>query len=1092
MITWHIPCVRRGTLSIQAAFLLAALTLFSPTAGATNFFWNAGDGLFPTASNWSQSGDPDGVPDADDTIIFSRGDVPPYTVSYSYLFPLPEPFEIPYQATVDRLEVGTNTVTFTGFTLRNPPPDPPTSSSLTIDSTDYSETDRGMIIGKAGGDVAVLTSSLPGGISTVYATLGWDTGSSGTLNLNGGAFNITGNNVGGDELIVGELGTGAINVNNGSRMRIAGGTSLGYYNGATGTVSVIGPGSSWISGGDLFVGAAGTGALHITNGGFVSNDGTYVGSAGVGTATVDGMGSMWWSTRDFIVGRQGHGTLHIINGGLVQSDLFSSIGQFSGSVGEVLVGSDATWTNRELSVGFSGTGTLTIEDGGNVSSSLSGTIGLGVDSTGTVTVTGADSSWTNNGTLSVGASGMGTLTIEAGGSVSNSGGTIGAFDTSTAAVTVTGDDSTWTNNGELKVGSFGTGTLTVADGGSVSNTNGFVGSAANSTGMVTVTGVGSNWANSMFLFIGDAGMGTLRIENGGSVSSAFAFVGRQAGATGKVTLTGADSTWSSTTLEIGGDGTGTLNILDGGAVTDNAGRVRNGVVTVAGADPAGNPSKWTNGELAVGASKDLTGELIVQDGGSVSATFANIGSDAGSIGMARVSGADSTWTNVMFIRVGDSGMGTLRIEDGGSVSSDRDGYLGNMMDSEGTATVTGAGSTWTIAEELRVGNFGKGTLIIQLGGNVSNENGSIAHQAGSEGTVTVTDATWTNVGELRVGNAGMGTLHILDGAVVTNTHGLIGALADSVGTARVAGSGSSWTMSGRLSIGGNAATATNGGTGTLRIQAGASVNVAQDIVLFPDGLVRFEGGTLSTMAVSFQGGGQFDWTGGTLHVGLFNGNLVNQGGMLAPGQPAGSTTIIGNYTQQSAGTLQIEIGGTLVNTEHDFVNVTGNTILGGALELALIDDFVPSATHTFTVFSAGNLLNFFSNVTNGQRLTTVDGMGSFLVYYGPTSTFNPNQIVLTNFALTGLAGDYNNDGRVDAADYVVWRKNDDTQEGYDAWRANFGRTAGTAAVATGSASANAAIPEPSSATLILCLATTLFLIHDARRKIVAEFGARTC
>jgi hypothetical protein len=59
-----------------------------------------------------------------------------------------------------------------------------------------------------------------------------------------------------------------------------------------------------------------------------------------------------------------------------------------------------------------------------------------------------------------------------------------------------------------------------------------------------------------------------------------------------------------------------------------------------------------------------------------------------------------------------------------------------------------------------------------------------------------------------------------------------------------------------------------------------------------------------------------------------------------------------------------------------------------------------------------------------------------------------------------LAGDYNNDGTVDAADYVVWRKTDNSQEGYDKWRANFGASAGSAAVAV------SLVPEPSTAWLL--------------------------
>jgi hypothetical protein len=62
----------------------------------------------------------------------------------------------------------------------------------------------------------------------------------------------------------------------------------------------------------------------------------------------------------------------------------------------------------------------------------------------------------------------------------------------------------------------------------------------------------------------------------------------------------------------------------------------------------------------------------------------------------------------------------------------------------------------------------------------------------------------------------------------------------------------------------------------------------------------------------------------------------------------------------------------------------------------------------------------------------------------------------------GLDGDYNADGSVDAADFVVWRKNDGSPAGYETWRENFGRTSGSGT----SMLTNAAVPEP--ATLALC------------------------
>src|SRR3954466_5885713 len=45
--------------------------------------------------------------------------------------------------------------------------------------------------------------------------------------------------------------------------------------------------------------------------------------------------------------------------------------------------------------------------------------------------------------------------------------------------------------------------------------------------------------------------------------------------------------------------------------------------------------------------------------------------------------------------------------------------------------------------------------------------------------------------------------------------------------------------------------------------------------------------------------------------------------------------------------------------------------------------------------------------------------------------------------VAALSGDYNNDGKVDAADYLSWRKTDGTPAGYSAWRAHFGQTAGS-------------------------------------------------
>jgi hypothetical protein len=66
--------------------------------------------------------------------------------------------------------------------------------------------------------------------------------------------------------------------------------------------------------------------------------------------------------------------------------------------------------------------------------------------------------------------------------------------------------------------------------------------------------------------------------------------------------------------------------------------------------------------------------------------------------------------------------------------------------------------------------------------------------------------------------------------------------------------------------------------------------------------------------------------------------------------------------------------------------------------------------------------------------------------------------------LSALASDYNADGTVDAADYVVWRKNPGgSPDGYNTWRANFGQPSGSGSVA----SANATVPEPTTVVVLM-------------------------
>ncbi|MEX2171741.1 MAG: LamG domain-containing protein [Pirellulales bacterium] len=182
---------------------------------------------------------------------------------------------------------------------------------------------------------------------------------------------------------------------------------------------------------------------------------------------------------------------------------------------------------------------------------------------------------------------------------------------------------------------------------------------------------------------------------------------------------------------------------------------------------------------------------------------------------------------------------------------------------------------------------------------------------------------------------------------------------------------------------------------------------------------------------------------------------------------AGQTSLSGNLT--STGTLDIDLGGTGTD-EFDAFVVSGTATLSGFLDAELVNGFVLGGSESFTVLTAGLLVN------NGIALTGSAANMLSLIVVG-------NSLVLE--ASLGVIGDYNGDGTVNAADYTIWR---DTlgsttdlrangnatgasatlidQADYVTWQANFG--------ASGAGSGTSAIPEPSTLAM-LAIAVPLWI-----------------
>ncbi|HEY4074170.1 MAG TPA: autotransporter domain-containing protein [Herbaspirillum sp.] len=258
-------------------------------------------------------------------------------------------------------------------------------------------------------------------------------------------------------------------------------------------VGVLGGGGTFdiLDGGTLITGSNGPYSFSVIGGGGPSHLGTGPAiNGGAGAMTISGAGSTWTNTGAIYVGGfvdtsqstpalyPGIGTLTIADGAKMTSiggtngGLPDAIGMGQGSLGTALVtGAGSQWTaGQHLIAGYGGgNGTLTIENGGTVD--VAGIMGAGIGVASFTQSAGAINVL-NGGTLISNSGGFGAI----GGS--NFGGVVGGAD-STGTVLVSDADSSWIINGGLFVGGAtdlgldaGAGTVTIANGGAIRASDG--------------------------------------------------------------------------------------------------------------------------------------------------------------------------------------------------------------------------------------------------------------------------------------------------------------------------------------------------------------------------------------------------------------------------------------------------------------------------------------------------------------------------------------------------------------------------------------------------------------------------------------------
>ena len=138
------------------------------------------------------------------------------------------------------------------------------------------------------------------------------------------------------------------------------------------------------------------------------------------------------------------------------------------------------------------------------------------------------------------------------------------------------------------------------------------------------------------------------------------------------------------------------------------------------------------------------------------------------------------------------------------------------------------------------------------------------------------------------------------------------------------------------------------------IENGSTVTVTNTATV-SFGEIILRGGEYIIDTFTVASGETFSGTG-TLQTDLTNSGTVS------PGNSPGTITVSGGYTQESSGTLAIELGGTTPDTEHDQLVVTGAATLGGTLDVTLINDFSPELGDSFTIMTYGSQTGSFATV----------------------------------------------------------------------------------------------------------------------------------
>jgi T5SS/PEP-CTERM-associated repeat protein len=291
---------------------------------------------------------------------------------------------------------------------------------------------------------------------------------------------------------------------------------------------------------------------------------------------------------------------------------------------------------------------------------------------------------------------------------------------------------------------------------------------------------------------------------------------------------------------------------------------------------------------------------------------------------------NSSLSVTQYLHIGDWNTGSLKIEDGGHVSS-LESHLGDLGGSTGTAVVDGAGSVWS-SDILYVGYYyGRGEMRIVNGGVVESAHAGVGGGPSATGSVTVdgTGSTWTvrakTVGGMQyAGNlwiTGGSNLNITNGGSVLSSMSYVSGNTGAKGTVTVDGQGSKWEVGSYDNAGNFSGTALNvgsGGQGELFVTNGGCVLCSGGWIGMSsgNGYAKVDGAGSEWYSqyqcIGTDGVGKMELTnGGSLRTGYLHlGRFAGSNGTMAVDGTETRCRVVATTTHGETGTTMVADAGT--------------------------------------------------------------------------------------------------------------------------------------------------------------------------------------